>query len=280
MNARNPTERGWFADGTDVETTVAAIRTGAVETPRDWPTLAVESDTFESRDEYYERLHEATIEATRRAVTEHQRGDDQQLIHTIRALDDCQRTANELTERVAEWAGSHDDSAHVDETYVRSLTERDPEDPYQERLVSLAGRVVALEEEATSLRTFLERTTPTVAPNLSALAGPLLAARLIALAGGLEPLAKKPAGTVQVLGAEDALFAHLRGAGSSPKHGVIYTHDAVRTTSQANRGSAARALAGKLAIAARIDYYSGDFRPELEAELDERIERIRARDSE
>jgi len=64
-----------------------------------------------------------------------------------------------------------------------------------------------------------------------------------------------------VLGAEDALFAHLRGHAPSPKHGAIYTHDYVRGTHPEQRGSAARALAGKLTIAARIDHYSGTAGP-------------------
>ena len=116
-----------------------------------------------------------------------------------------------------------------------------------------------------------------MAPNLSALAGPVLAARLISLAGGLEDLAKLPSGTVQLLGAEDALFAHLRGQAPSPKHGVIYTHEYVHGTDPEHRGSAARALAGKLTIAARIDHYSGERRPDLDVELEERIARIRSR---
>jgi nucleolar protein 56 len=123
----------------------------------------------------------------------------------------------------------------------------------------------------------VETTAPTVAPNLAALAGPVLAARLIALAGGLESLAKKPAGTVQVLGAEDALFAHLRGHAPSPKHGVIYTHEYVNGTRPADRGSAARALAGKLAIAARVDHYSGELKPQLRTDLEDRMATIRAR---
>jgi nucleolar protein 56 len=109
------------------------------------------------------------------------------------------------------------------------------------------------------------------------MAGPILAARLISLAGGLESLAKMPSGTVQVLGAEEALFAHLRGHAPSPKHGVIFTHEFVSGTRPDDRGSAARALAGKLAIAARIDHYAGDLRPEIHEDLRERMETIRAR---
>jgi nucleolar protein 56 len=271
---------GWFAgvDPDDVAAAATAIRSGESEATADWPTVAVEAGFAADEGAYYERLHEATLAAARAGVREREAADDQQLIHAIRALDDTQRIANELTERVAEWAGSRDAAASVDSAYVAALAERDPEDPVEGRLVALAERVVALEDEATSLRAFVDQSAHSVAPNLSALAGPELAARLIAAAGGLEDLAKKPAGTVQVLGAEDALFAHLKGGAPSPKHGVIYTHEYVRGTHPENRGSAARALAGKLAIAARIDHYSGELRPELEADLDERIERIRARD--
>ncbi len=273
---------GWFEglDPEDIDAAVGSIRDGEAPEPQDWPTVAVDAGTVQDESAYYEWLHEVTLTAGRQVVSERERADDQQLIHAIRALDDCERVTNELTERVAEWAGTHDPDASVDTEYVHSLAERSPEDQLEARIVTFAERVGALDDEARELRTFVERWTPDVAPNLAALAGPELAARLISLAGGLEALAKKPSGTVQVLGAEQSLFAHLGGGAPSPKHGVIYLHEAVRGTSPEHRGSAARALAGKLSIAARIDHYSGDYRPTLEAELDERIERIRARDDE
>lgn len=172
---------------------------------------------------------------------------------------------------------THADASDGGVAYARRLADREPDGPAEARAVSLAERAVGLHEEAERLEAYVADHAPAVAPNLAALAGPTLAARLLSLAGGLESLAKEPSGTVQVLGAEDALFAHLRGEAPSPKHGVIYTHDYVRNTHPAERGSAARALAGKLTIAARIDHYSGDRRPELAAELDERIRTIRAR---
>ena len=266
---------GWFVglDPQDTEAAAAAIRNGEAVESREWPAAAVEAGFVDSESTYYDRLHEATTTATRQAVSEREQADDKQLIHAIRALDDCRRVENELTERLAEWAGS------VDAGDIEDLAEREPTRPMSAQLHSLAERVVDLREEANSLQAVVESTASSVAPNLSALAGPELAARLIALAGGLDALAKKPAGTVQVLGAEDALFAHLRGGAPSPKHGIIYTHEYVRGTDPDERGSAARALAGKLTIAARVDHYSGDYRPELEAELDDRIERIRARDA-
>jgi len=276
MTDTSPEGSGWFAgvDPDDTEAAAAAIRDGRAEVPRDWPALAVESGFAGSEREYYEALREATLSAARRAVRERERAGDRQLMHAVRAMDDCDRVANELAERVAEWAGSLLDDPSEGVEGARKVADReDAPDP----LRSLAARVRDLDEEAAALRAEVERTAPEVAPNLSAMAGPVLAARLISLAGGLESLAKKPSGTVQVLGAEEALFAHLRGHAPSPKHGVIYTHEAVRGTHPDDRGSAARAVAGKLTIAARVDHYSGERKPELDAQLRERIETIRAR---
>ena len=269
---------GWF-ERAGADDDPAAVREGRADRPREWSMLAVEQGFAADESEYYERLREATLAAARETATEREGAGDQQLVSAVRALDDCAQTVNELTERVAEWAGTRDPAATVELGYVRDLAEREPETPVEARVVSLAARVVDLETERTQLRAHIEQTAPEIAPNLAALAGPVLATRLIALAGGLESLAKQPSGTVQVLGAEEALFAHLRGGADPPKHGVIYTHEAVRGTAREHRGSAARALAGKLTIAARIDHYSGERHPELATELEERIERIRARDS-
>lgn len=274
-----PAGPGWFADVEpgDIEGGSRAIIEGATEMPQDWPGLAVETGFAETEDAYYEQLNEVAVHAARELVTERARAPDQQLIHSVRAMDDCARTANELAERVAEWAGALFDEAGSGIEYARQVATREPGSPFEERAVALAERIAGLADERDALRAFVAREAPAVAPNLSALAGPVLAARLIALAGSLKTLARKPSGTLQVLGAEDALFAHLSGRASSPKHGVIYTHEYVRGTARAHRGSAARALAGKLSLAARVDYYSGERKPELDAALDDRIERIRAR---
>ncbi|MFB6299671.1 MAG: NOP5/NOP56 family protein [Halobacteriales archaeon] len=279
MNDRTAADAGWFSgiDPEDVDEAVASIRSGSADQPQDWPRRALAKGVVSDETAYYDWLHEATVEAARAAVRERERANDQQLKHSVRAMDDCARTANELAERITEWAGSRYGIETSGLECAREIAERSPEDAFDDRLVSLAERTVALADEREALRRIIEQEAPTVAPNLSALAGSVLAARLIALAGSLEALAKKPSGTLQVLGAEDALFAHLRGHAPSPKHGIIYTHEYIRGTRTEDRGSAARALAGKLSIAARIDHYSGERNPDLETALEERIERIRGR---
>jgi len=273
------TDRAWFGalDPGSVDGAREAIDSGSAVEPAAWPQQAVDVGFADSEADYYELLHEATLAATRATVADRERADDKQLLHAVRAMDDVDRTANELAERLSEWAGTLFDDAGTGVDAARRLADRDPSTPLESRVISLAQRVDGLGTEADELRAFIERQAPEVAPNLSEMAGPVLAARLIALAGGLESLAKKPSGTVQVLGAEDALFAHLAGRASSPKHGIIYTHEHVSGIRPADRGSAARAFAGKLSIGARIDHYSGELRPEIHEELADRMSTIRGR---
>lgn len=259
----------------DHEAATASIRESRADAPANWPALAVESGFADDESDYYAILHETALEAARTAAAERERADDRQVIHAVRAMDDAERTANELAERVAEWAASRNEDSKTGLDYCRELADRDPDGPADERVSALAERALDLDDERAALESFITRVGTDVAPNLTALAGPTLAARLLSLAGGLESLAKTSSSTVQLLGAEEALFAHLRGSAPSPKHGVIYVHEYVRGTRPEKRGSAARALAGKLTIAARIDHYAGDRRPELEADLDDRIAQIR-----
>ncbi|WP_416839849.1 NOP5/NOP56 family protein [Haloferax sp. DFSO52] len=269
----------WFAGANPDDPASGArhIREGRADAPADWPKSAIEEGFAADEDEYYEKLRAAALAAAREAVSERERADDRQLAHAVRSMDDAERTANELAERVVEWAGTLYEDVPRGLDGVRDIAAREPTTAAEERVVSYATRAVDLLDERDELQTFIEERAPTIAPNLSEMAGPVLTARLISLAGGLDKLAKSPSGTVQVLGAEDALFAHLKGRAPSPKHGVIFTHEYVNGTRPQDRGSAARALAGKLSIAARIDYYSGDYRPEIHTELAERMATIRAR---
>jgi nucleolar protein 56 len=115
-----------------------------------------------------------------------------------------------------------------------------------------------------------------VAPNTRAVAGALLGARLIAIAGSLQNLAMRPASTIQVLGAEKALFRSLKTGARPPKHGLIFQHALLHDAKRWQRGKIARVLAGKLAIAARADAFGGKYVGEtLKANIDRRLAEIR-----
>jgi nucleolar protein 56 len=112
--------------------------------------------------------------------------------------------------------------------------------------------------------------------NLSVLLGPVLAARIVRLAGGLEEVARKPASTVQMLGAEKALFRFLREGGNPPKHGILFEHEYVSPLHPDERGKMARFLANKAVIAARLDQYGDKEKGEsLREECREKFEEIK-----
>jgi nucleolar protein 56 len=139
----------------------------------------------------------------------------------------------------------------------------------------LATAILGLRESRKSLESEVSSTVESLAPNLSALAGPILAARLISRAGGLARLAAMPSSRVQVMGAEKSLFKHLRGNAPSPKHGIIYRHPAVISSPRRIRGKTARVLAAKLSIAARLDFNGAGLSADLQASLEARLKHIK-----
>ncbi|TFG32547.1 C/D box methylation guide ribonucleoprotein complex aNOP56 subunit [Candidatus Thorarchaeota archaeon] len=121
---------------------------------------------------------------------------------------------------------------------------------------NLASAIDTLYKSRKRLEEYVAEVMEVVAPNVTALVGPLIGARLISLAGSLKDLSRKPSSTVQVFGAEKALFRSLKTGADPPKHGIIYRVPEVHNSAYWQRGKIARALAGKLSIAARIDAYS------------------------
>lgn len=131
------------------------------------------------------------------------------------------------------------------------------------------------EDMRQDLEEYIEDVVEDEMENLTAFMEPLLVAKLLAHAGSLETLAKKPASTVQMYGAEKALFRYLKGEGTPPKHGVIYEHKFVNSLPEDKRGKMSRFMANKISIAARLDYYGGDFKgDELREEITEKYHEL------
>merc|ERR1712119_254058 len=119
-----------------------------------------------------------------------------------------------------------------------------------------AHEVVKLAAMRSSLHAYLKAKMDLVAPNLSSLIGEIIGARLIAHAGSLTNLAKYPASTVQILGAEKALFRALKTRGKTPKYGLIFHSSFIGKAGAKNKGRVSRSLANKCTIASRIDCFS------------------------
>ena len=125
-------------------------------------------------------------------------------------------------------------------------------------IVNFTQRMVKLAEFRKQLSSYLSDKMGIVAPNLRALIGDTVGARLISKAGSLNNLAKAPASTVQILGAEKALFRALKTKGNTPKYGLIYHSTFIGRAEAKNKGRISRYLANKCSIATRIDAFSDE----------------------
>ena len=152
-----------------------------------------------------------------------------------------------------------------------SITDRDIE-----MIQHIARRTLDLYKDKERILEYLDELMQEAAPNIRALIGSVIGAKLIRKAGGIGELAKMPSSTIQILGAEKALFRALHGKGTPPKHGIIFQDPRIFKAPWWQRGKIARALAGKLTIAARVDYFTGEYiGDELLRDLERRIEEIK-----
>jgi len=235
-------------------------------------------------------------------------------IQVVKYIDSLNEIINMLTNRLVEWYGVHFPELYkiVDdrELFTRIVAELGTRDnftpekireivgskdkadailraadrsvgaplrkPDTDRIVNTAHLILDLYKERERCADYLDSIMNEVAPNIRELVGTTIGARLIALAGGLDKLARLPSSTIQVLGAEKALFRALRRGGRPPKHGVIFQHPWIHGSPRRIRGRIARTLACKLSIAARLDYFGGEFQgPELRKEVEERVRKLR-----
>lgn len=245
-----------------------------------------------------EKLREKALSETKEELrSEVER--DEILIKAVKHLDQMKDNINTEVERLRDWYSIHfpelEQEIGDNEQFVKILEKgvnRDDLEAFSEMAGSSTGMALTekdeemLEETVESIsermelrgriEDYVESGVKDEMPNLSKLLGPLLAARLVGLAGSLEDLAKKPASTIQMLGAEKALFRYLRGNGTPPKHGIVFQHEFVNQLPEDERGKMARFLANKTTIAARLDNYGDKDRgKELREECREKFEDLK-----
>lgn len=274
----------------------------------------VELGVFKDLGEARSYVHSVMMELSRRGLRRFAAKRDLLAVQSVRAVDDIDKTINLFAARLREWYSVHfpeldqivedhmlyakivisaGDRSRIEEGGLRklglseSLARRvvsaarksigaDLSDMDLKPIQTLAEIMIQLSELRSYLTEYSSSVMKEVAPNTTELVGPLLGARLLSLAGSLEELAKMPASTIQVLGAEKALFRALRTGGRPPKHGVIFQYPEIHRAPRWQRGKIARALATKLAIAARVDFFTGRFIGDrLKKTLVDRIEEIK-----
>jgi len=277
------------------------------------PSIAVDLRIFKTEEDFNNFAREVTIQLAKTAVSLAVGRRDLYAVQTVRAIDDLDKMLNLFAGRIREWYGLHfpelDRLIEKHETYVRLVTDLGKRENFTKSGLLKEGipedRAATIGEAAKGsmgadigdedlewLKSFctdwlellkfrgkaegyVEKVMNQVAANMSCLVGPVLSARLISIAGSLENLAKMPASTVQVLGAEKALFRSLKTGARPPKHGVIFQYGAIHQSPRWQRGKIARALSGKLAIASRLDYFGGEFKGDsLREEVDKKVKEI------
>jgi len=276
--------------------------------------IALKLGIFSTIKEFNEYLSEISLVLSKMKLREAAEKRDLLVAQSINTIDDVNKTINLLVSRLREWYSIHfpelDNIVKDHKMYVKMVkffglrknfsekkllkmevsSDRVKEIIYAANnsiganiaefdvkpIMNFASIIMHLYDMREELEKYIDQTMDEVAPNIKAIVGPLIGARLISLAGGLEELAKLPASTIQVLGAEKALFRALRTGAKPPKHGVIFQCPEVHRAPRWQRGKIARALAGKLTIAARVDAFSGAYMAdELKEDLNKRIEEIK-----
>jgi nucleolar protein 56 len=144
-----------------------------------------------------------------------------------------------------------------------------------EKIKETAQKIMDLSRLKEDIEKYEEGVAKEVCPNMTEVGGAKIAAKLIAHVGGLHKLAKLPASTIQVLGAEKALFKHMKKHTKPPKHGLIFQHTAVHSAPRSVRGKIARAVATKISLAVKVDSYGKRFiGKEMKEALDKKIKGI------
>lgn len=278
------------------------------------PSIAVKEGLVKDEEEFDSLVYEISMGVTRSKLRREALKRDLMAIQAIRAIDDIDKTVNLFASRLREWYSIHfpelDDLVKEHDEYaklvstlgsrsqftVENLSKLGIKSGRAERIARAAResmgadipeldmskikyfseQILGLYEMRKDFSDYLEQVMKEVAPNITELVGSLLGARLLSLAGSLEDLAKLPASTIQVLGAEKALFRALRTGARPPKHGVIFQYPEIHKSPRWQRGKISRALATKLAIAARADSYTGRIiATRLRKLLEDRIEEIK-----
>lgn len=254
----------------------------------------------------------AALEKVRKGIKESFENQDHSIIHSINTAEELTRVINLMYERLDEWYKTFFPEIKINniEQYCRIVQDLDLNNPQESKLsnkvitnlmkktmsraeetmgaelgegeraeiVLLAKRILEVISLRKHLNSYAAAQAQEIAPNLTHLLGGELTARLISAAGGLKKMGIMPASTIQILGAEKALFKHLRSGSRPPKHGLIFQLPQINKAPLRLRGRISRLYAGKLAMATRADVYTRNFiADDLKLEIEDKIKKMRRR---
>ncbi|AMD18227.1 ATP-binding protein [Methanobrevibacter sp. YE315] len=226
--------------------------------------------------------------------------EDKHLIQAINSIDEIDESISKLIERIREWYALYFPEMEIiknNETYIKLVSQNKTKekiieakpDAFPSEIIDIdedinpvdleimnnyANSIYELQKSRKNLENYIDKKMESIAPNLRLLIGPTLGAKLISHAGGLKRLAMYPSSTIQIMGAEKALFRHLKSGDRPPKYGLIYQHPQVRGAKWWNRGKIARMLAGRISLAVRRDVFTKTFDENVADEFKLKVEEI------
>ena len=275
------------------------------------PKILVDSGFAKDENEAMEKLREFAMQLSSSKITEVSQSSDLHITQAINTLDETDRMINSMGSRMREWYGLHFpeldnlidsvngysqivlagkreniskenfENAGFPESKVEMLSlvkEKSRGGDITEKnlgiVQTLAKQILDLFELRKTIEEHIEEQMAAELPNITAVLGAAVGARILAHAGSLKRLSSMPASTIQILGAEKALFRSLKTGANPPKHGILFQHAIVHAAPKWQRGKIARAVAGKAAIAARVDVYGAGLNQTLLDKLNIRVQEI------
>lgn len=247
---------------------------------------------FFKDQKYFRQFYQKNLLLTKQQVKASVQ-DDNLIIQAVSSIKELDRIANILTKRLREWSELYlpefSKSVQDQEKFVELIQQKSRQQVFKElklteettmgkalskqdveEITALAKQAYSTHQLRKKQEVYLEKVMKKFCPNILELCGSTIGAKLIEAAGSLKRLATFPSSTVQLLGAEKALFRHLRIGAKSPKYGFIHEHPLIQNARE--KGKAARALADKISLAARLDFFKGEFKAkEMLKELEKKI---------
>ena len=227
----------------------------------------------------FEKLRKESLEKLRKDLKASV-GDDNLIINAVNSMEELERTGNMMVTRLREWYALYnpefekwmthqekfadlvikkDKKTLLNEIHAKYSIGADLSEEDLHAILILAHQAKSNYDSMKYIKEYIESKMRKHCPNLLEIVGVMLGARLLAKAGSLKRLSQYPASTIQVLGAEKALFRHLKTGAKPPRHGMLVQHPLVAQAKQKDHGKRARTLADKISIAVKVDYFKGEF---------------------
>ena len=240
----------------------------------------------------FKKLREDNLKLAKQKIKESV-NEDNFICQAINSIVETDKVINTLSKRLREWYSlynpefTHSISNH--EKFTELIIKKSRSDLLKElnitdsmgadlkesdlsAIQTLAKQIILLFRYQSETELYLKKIMGEYCPNLKELAGSTIGAKLLEHTGSLKRLVMMPASTIQILGAEKALFRHIKTGARPPKFGLIHDHQFIQSAKRNEQGKRARALADKLSLAVKMDYFKGEFiAKRLKTELEEKF---------